>query len=104
MKQSRLWTEFNVCKVFTLIFVVELAINLYAHWLTPFLTNPYNLVDALVITMSVVALAGSSVPPSPLLPSLRPSFPPSLTHSLTPSLPHFSLPPTVQPLPTFLES
>jgi hypothetical protein len=41
---------------FTAIFTVELAINLFAHWLKPFLCNPWNLLDAFVVLMSLAAL------------------------------------------------
>ena len=41
---------------FTAVFAVELAINLFAHWLKPFLRNPWSLLDAIVVLMSLAAL------------------------------------------------
>jgi hypothetical protein len=41
---------------FTAVFTVELAINLFAHWLKPFLCNPWSLLDAFVVLMSLAAL------------------------------------------------
>ena len=36
---------------FTAVFTVELAINLFAHWLKPFLCNPWSLLDAFVAAL-----------------------------------------------------
>jgi hypothetical protein len=40
----------------TLLFAVELVINLYAHWIREFLTSWMNIWDALIVTVSVASL------------------------------------------------
>ena len=47
---------------FTLIFALELTMNLYANWLAPFLRNAYNLVDTVVVLLSLLALGPINVP------------------------------------------
>jgi hypothetical protein len=47
---------------FTAIFAVELAINLFAHWLRPFVRNAWSMLDALVVLMSLVALGPVDIP------------------------------------------
>lgn len=49
---------------FTLVFTAELLLNMYAHWLSPFLANRYNLVDTAVIALSLVALGPFHIPVS----------------------------------------
>ena len=50
----------NYC--FTAIFTAELLVNLFAHWLWPFLSNPWSLLDAFVVLMSLVALGPVNIP------------------------------------------
>jgi hypothetical protein len=47
---------------FTAVFTVELSINMVAHWLQPFLRNPWSLLDAFVVLMSLVALGPVDIP------------------------------------------
>ena len=42
--------------VFTIVFAVDLAINLYSHWFRPFFTNGWSLFDLVVVAFSLVAL------------------------------------------------
>jgi hypothetical protein len=41
---------------FTVIFVVELAANLAAHWWRPFFSDGWSVFDLIVVTMSVVSI------------------------------------------------
>ena len=56
---------------FTCFFVAELVVNLYANWLATFLRNGYNIVDAAVIILSVLTLAGSTVLPMSVVRTMR---------------------------------
>ncbi len=47
---------------FTVVFAIELSINMVAHWLHPFLRNPWSLLDAFVVLMSLVALGPVDIP------------------------------------------
>jgi hypothetical protein len=47
---------------FTCVFALELAMNAYAHWLAPFLRSGYNLVDTVVVLLSLLALGPINVP------------------------------------------
>jgi hypothetical protein len=47
---------------FTVVFAIELSINMFAHWLHPFLRNPWSLLDAFVVLMSLVALGPVDIP------------------------------------------
>jgi hypothetical protein len=49
---------------FTSIFTAELVLNAYAHWFIPFATNPYNLIDSVVIMLSLVSLGPLEIPVS----------------------------------------
>ena len=46
--------------MFTILFAVELAVNMFAHWFWAFMWNGWNLFDAAVILMSMVALWSNS--------------------------------------------
>ena len=48
--------------VFTVIFAVELLVNLYAHWFWPFVTNGWSLVDTVVVSLSLAALGPIDLP------------------------------------------
>ena len=41
---------------FTAVFIVELAINAFAHWFWPFVTDGWSQVDAFVVVMSIVPM------------------------------------------------
>jgi hypothetical protein len=47
---------------FTIIFAVELAINAFAHWFKPFISDGWNIFDLIVVTFSLVALGPVKVP------------------------------------------
>ena len=47
---------------FTAVFTAELLVNLYAHWLRPFLADGWNLFDSAVILLSLVALGPINMP------------------------------------------
>ena len=47
---------------FTLLFTAELLVNAYAHWFAAFFASRYNLVDAAVIALSLVALGPINIP------------------------------------------
>jgi hypothetical protein len=49
---------------FTSIFTSELLLNAYAHWFTDFIANQYNLVDTVVIALSLVSLGPLDIPVS----------------------------------------
>jgi voltage-gated sodium channel len=55
---------------FTIIFTVELAINAFAHWFHPFITDGWNVFDCIVVTLSLVALGPLNIPMN-VLRSLR---------------------------------
>ena len=52
----------NFDVIFTSIFTFELAMNVYAHWLRPFLTNWWNALDVVIIILSLVALGPINIP------------------------------------------
>ena len=41
---------------FTVIFTVDLVVNMYSHWFWPFATNGWSLFDVLVVAFSLVSL------------------------------------------------
>ena len=47
---------------FTIIFTVELAINAFAHWFRPFVSDGWNAFDCIVVSLSLVALGPMSMP------------------------------------------
>jgi voltage-dependent calcium channel L type alpha-1D len=49
---------------FTCVFTAELVINAYAHWFTDFIANQYNLIDTVVIGLSLVSLGPLDIPVS----------------------------------------
>ena len=50
--------------VFTFLFAAELAVNAFAHWLRPFATNPWSLLDAFIVGTSLVSTVVSNQPTS----------------------------------------
>jgi hypothetical protein len=46
----------NLNLLFTIVFTVELAINAFAHWFRPFVTDIWSQVDAFVVAMSILPL------------------------------------------------
>jgi hypothetical protein len=50
----------------TCIFTVELMINAFAHFFTPFFQNSYNLIDVVVIALSLASFGPLNVPASVL--------------------------------------
>ena len=55
---------------FTIVFTVELVLNLYAQWLQPFFSDGWNLLDLVVVASSLIGLAPVDLPVSLIL-SLR---------------------------------
>jgi hypothetical protein len=51
---------------FTIIFTVELLVNLLSHWIRDFITNPWSLFDSVVVTMSLIVLGPLNFPISML--------------------------------------
>jgi hypothetical protein len=51
---------------FTIIFTVDLLINLFAHWINDFITNPWSLFDAVIVIMSLIVLGPLNFPISML--------------------------------------
>ncbi len=47
---------------FTFIFCLELMINAFGHWFTPFVSDRWNILDALVVFFSLVALGPIQLP------------------------------------------
>ncbi len=47
---------------FTVIFAVELAVNAFAHWFKPFISDGWNIFDFIVVALSLVALGPVNVP------------------------------------------
>ena len=51
---ANLLDVFNL--LFTVVFTVELAINAFANWFRPFVTDVWSQLDAFVVAMSIVPL------------------------------------------------
>ena len=47
---------------FTIIFAFELAINAFAHWFRPFISDGWNIFDFFVVSMSLIALGPVKMP------------------------------------------
>ncbi len=47
---------------FTFIFFLELMVNAFGHWFTPFVKDRWNILDALVVFLSLVALGPIELP------------------------------------------
>ena len=47
---------------FTLLFTVELAVNMFSHWFQPFVQNPWSLLDTFIVAMSVMSLIVTNQP------------------------------------------
>jgi voltage-gated sodium channel len=57
--------------VFTIVFGIELAINMFAHWWTPFWESRWNIFDFLVVGCSVLSLIIPALPGISVLRLLR---------------------------------
>lgn len=53
--------------LFTVVFAVELVLNLYANWFKPFFTDGWCLLDLVIVGLSLVGLAPVNVPVSLVL-------------------------------------
>ncbi len=51
---------------FTIIFALELLVNIYAHWLQEFLNNSWSCFDAVVVALSLITLGPLDLPISVL--------------------------------------
>ncbi len=47
---------------FTVLFALELAANAFCYWFRPFVTNPWSILDTVVVVISVAAAAATSKP------------------------------------------
>ena len=54
---------------FTIIFAIELAINLFCRFLVPFITNAWNWLDFIIVTVSIVGVV--TVQPTGIVRILR---------------------------------
>jgi hypothetical protein len=52
----------NLNMVFTIIFAIELLINLCANWFLPFFKSGWNIVDLIVVVLSLAALGPIDLP------------------------------------------
>ena len=48
---------------FTVVFVVELAINLFSNWFWPFMGDAWQIFDLVVVSVSIVSLADDDTIP-----------------------------------------
>ena len=49
---------------FTIFFTVEVVLNLCAKWILPFFRNGWNIIDFVIITISLISLAPVGIPPN----------------------------------------
>jgi voltage-gated sodium channel len=47
---------------FNMVFLVELLMNMYAHWFLPFWSNSWNWFDFIVVFVSLIAMIGDGLP------------------------------------------
>jgi hypothetical protein len=47
---------------FTIIFAFELAFNAFCHIFTPFLSNPWNYIDILIVILSIIGVINPNEP------------------------------------------
>ena len=52
----------NLNLFFTLLFTVELAVNMFSHWFQPFIQNAWSLLDTFIVAMSVMSLIVTNQP------------------------------------------
>ena len=55
------WLE-QIDQIFTILFTLELLLNISAHWFKSFVSNGWNLFDAFIITISLVSLGPIQLP------------------------------------------
>eukprot|EP00960_Hanusia_phi_P075152 768380-Hanusia_phi.AAC.4 len=55
------WLE-QIDQIFTILFTIELLLNIAAHWFKAFVSNGWNLFDALIISISLVSLGPIQLP------------------------------------------
>jgi hypothetical protein len=60
-------SEFNrfvagINNAFTVIFAIELGVNLFANWMRKFFRNGWNWLDLLIVSMSLVDFGMSEIP------------------------------------------
>lgn len=53
------------------VFVLELSVNIFAHWFWPFLMDGWNLFDVVIVALSLVSLLVPSLPGLAFLRVLR---------------------------------
>jgi len=66
----RVWMVIADC--FNVIFIIELAINMYGSWMRPFFRSGWNVFDTIVVTIGILDLAKANLPgPLTMLRMLR---------------------------------
>jgi len=55
----------------SIFFMIELAVNMYGHFFTPFWKDPWNIFDVIVVACSVASLVGAGIPAISALRLLR---------------------------------
>ena len=48
--------------IFTVVFAIELCINVFAHWFKLFISEGWNIFDVVVVTISLIALGPFKIP------------------------------------------
>jgi hypothetical protein len=56
----------NMNMAFTFVFTLDLLINLFAHWIHEFVSNPWSLFDAVIVVLSLIVLGPLDFPISML--------------------------------------
>lgn len=69
LELTRLFSDVDI--VFTVLFVLELLLNLFVHWLRPFFQEWWNIFDFVVVSVSVISLFTSSIGSATAMRSIR---------------------------------
>ena len=63
LEESQMASNLKIMEyVFTVTFAVELAFNAFGSWFTPFITDPWNVFDSIVVFISIVGIIIPSLP------------------------------------------
>ncbi len=57
---ARVLDDLNM--LFTIIFAIELLLNLYANWFRPFFSSSWNILDLIVVVLSLASLGPIDLP------------------------------------------
>jgi hypothetical protein len=66
---TRIFTDIDI--IFTILFVLELSLNLFVNWLRPFFQESWNVFDFVVVSVSVISLFTSSIGSATAMRSIR---------------------------------